>query len=144
MPPFAQVHYGPASLSALSRLPTYFVFRQAPLDVQACAQQIVHHAAQQSGSKASLVLLDQSFAHAAARLRQYIDKGSQSSAAAAPAPESPAQAASKPAPPIIVADLRAGPLEPAGMATAARREPAGATRQGSCGCQPGVIARISQ
>lgn len=92
-----QVHYGAASLSALSRLPAYFVFRAAAVEVNALAPQILQHAAsltasstrsaaaEQSASSsqdaeqtsrpcAVLVMLDQPYAHASARLQQHIDR----------------------------------------------------------------------
>jgi diphthamide biosynthesis enzyme Dph1/Dph2-like protein len=72
-----QIHYGYASLSALSRLPCYFVFCRLPLDTAAVAKQILQHAAalQRQGVAALLVLLDQPFSHAAASLQQAVDAG---------------------------------------------------------------------
>ena len=130
-----QVHYGPASLSALSRLPAYFVFRQAPLDAAAVACELTRRAQQlatdgaASASKgppsprdghidgpcALLVLLDQPYAHAAAALRQQLQllQGAQSSAAEGVRPTG-AAAQDPPAalPPIVIAETRAGRLDP--------------------------------
>ncbi len=147
-----QVHYGPASLSALSRLPSYFVFRQASLDVTACAQQITRHAADtpQRGSHAAvLVLLDQPYAHATADLRLRIDAAIQSAAGAAPAPAGDsaaeiAAAGAASALPVIVADTWAGPLEPTGASAAWQRrasaQAATAAQDGSYGCRPPAVA----
>lgn len=141
----AQVHYGPASLSALSRLPAYFVFRQAPLDAAAVARELTRRAQQlatdgaASASKgppsprdghseipcALLVLLDQPYANAATALRQKLRRlqGAQSRAAEGVRPTG---ALAQPAPPlpIVVAETRAGRLDPSQAllpSTAARR-----------------------
>lgn len=130
-----QVHYGPASLSALSRLPAYFVFRQAPLDAAAVARELSRRAQQLATDSAAstskgppsprdghsnvpcalLVLLDQPYAHAATALRQQLRRlqGAQSRAAEGVWPTGAlAQHAPAPPPPIIVAETRAGRLDP--------------------------------
>lgn len=133
----AQVHYGPASLSALSRLPAYFVFRQAPLDTLAVVRDLVQHAHQLTQEAASsptegaspkgecrprpcaiLVLLDQPYAHAAAALKQQLRQLQR--------PEPPDETSgmqerresnesilfASAAVPIVVAETHAGRLDP--------------------------------
>ena len=62
-----QIHYGRASLSPLSRLPTYFVFGRQPLDVSACAHRIADYCATSpnlQGVPAVVVVPDEPYAHA--------------------------------------------------------------------------------
>lgn len=135
-----QIHYGPASLSALSRLPCYFVFRRSPLDTAAVASQIQRHAAQlqqQQHSHAAVpVLLDQPYAHAAASLRHAVDHSGPVAATTADAALSLA-----PGVPILVADTRPGPLDPIGVSTTAapQADAAQASVGGSC-CRSEVRA----
>lgn len=90
------VHYGEASLSALSRLPAYFVFRAAFIDVKALAKQLMQYSSSLTESAALcnlsdlteskkqareasarpcavLAMLDQPYAHALTELRSQID-----------------------------------------------------------------------
>lgn len=134
---FLQVHYGAASLSALSRLPAYFVFRAAKLEVDSLASQILQHAASVAPSSRSaaadqsvpssqdaeqtsrpcavLVMLDQPYAHASAHLQQHIDRLQQQQQQPQQRADDgshdalPATAADVP---IIVTSARGGALEP--------------------------------
>ncbi|KAK9821112.1 hypothetical protein WJX81_007441 [Elliptochloris bilobata] len=53
------IHYGRASLSALSRLPAYFVFGRAAADPAALAERLASHARSLQDAPALVVLLDQ-------------------------------------------------------------------------------------
>ena len=57
-----QVHYGRASFSLLSRLPTFYVLGQAKLDISDCAKKVAGYAAaplNPEGKNRLLVFLDQ-------------------------------------------------------------------------------------
>lgn len=131
------VHYGAASLSALSRLPAYFVFRAAKLEVEAVARQILQHAAsvsqstapvpdanqssssiqdaeEPSGPCAVLVMLDQPYAHASAHLQQRIDWLRQQQQQHADDGSDITLTATAAELPIIVTSARGGSLEPIG------------------------------
>ena len=70
--PGPQVHYGRASLSALSRLPAYFVFGRSGADPAALAARLAAHAGSLGAERALLVLLDQPLLWAAAELRRQL------------------------------------------------------------------------
>ncbi len=96
----AQVHYGRASLSALSRLPAYFVFGRAPAAPAALAAAVAAHAAGLAGARAVVVLLDQPLLWAAPALRAALD-------AAPPGPAGGGGGAA-----VVLADAAARQLEP--------------------------------
>ena len=68
------MHYGRASLSELSRLPAYYVFARAPIDLPAAEQRVSRAAAMAAtgGMSALLVLMDQPYAHALPALQQLL------------------------------------------------------------------------
>ncbi len=81
-----QVHYGRASLSALSRLPAYFVFGRSPADPAALAARIAEHAATLRGvAPALVVVLDQPLLWALPELRRQLARGAQEGASDQPA-----------------------------------------------------------
>lgn len=130
-----QVHYGRASLSQLSRLPAYFVFPRSKVDAAAITTRIkaAACAASAAGKAALLTLLDQSYAHVLPTLNLNLteqaiqqaltgqrstseaasgaiaDDGNTTTAQSAGSSSSPATI------PIILADLSAGPRDPAGV-----------------------------
>ena len=130
-----QIHYGCASLSALSRLSCYFVFRRLPLDTAAVAKQTLRHAAglQRQGIAAVLVLLDQPFSHAAASLQQAVDADRLMQTAGKPATGDSSGIQ------IIVARSQPGSLDPVER-SAAEMKPSPA---GSACCSSGVSATPS-
>jgi hypothetical protein len=99
------VHYGRASLSALSRLPAYFVFGRAPAAPAALAAAVAAHAAGLAGARALVVLLDQPLLWAAPALRAALG-------AALPGPAGGGGGAA-----VVLADAAARQLEPGPRAT---------------------------
>ena len=70
------MHYGRASLSPLSRLPAFFVFGHAPLDVDIIAKEIAGYAAapvNPGGKRVLLVLLDQPLVWAVPALKAALE-----------------------------------------------------------------------
>lgn len=73
--PAAQIHYGRASLSPVTKLPAYFVFGRSPLGISECAAQLADYAAaplNPDGLRAAVVLLDQPLLWALPELRDSI------------------------------------------------------------------------
>ena len=132
LPSRAQIHYGRASLTKLSRLPAFFVFPEAALDVEAAAEAIAGCAAVAASGGPVLVIPDQPHLHQLPELRD-------------------ALARAGPAVPWAFADVAVRALEPeraapgcgpAGCAGGGAAEPAaeaaaGAAAAGCCGGEAG-------
>ena len=149
---FVQVHYGPASLSSLSRLPAYFVFRQSPLDTAACTCQLLRHAVDAGAEGWAAVLVrccTQDPTVQTSRLTRdtnghteacwplfqvLLDQPHAHAAAALQQCLAEARGGHDAgAAPIILAETRAGPLDPASGRPAIPRERGGA--QSTCACR---------
>ena len=89
--PGLQVHYGRASLSALSRLPAYFVFGRSAADPAALAARLAAHAGSLGAERALVVLLDQPLLWAAPELRRRLAEQAAPRFKASAAAEPPAR-----------------------------------------------------
>ena len=69
----AVIHYGHSCLQPTASLPVKYVFGRLPLDVGACARELVLRVAREEQARVVLVLHDVAYSHVMERLRKNID-----------------------------------------------------------------------